>query len=129
MKITPTDKDIQEAFSQLQLTQENVNNRLSCTHHTITFHGHVLKNLDLNNRDLSNVFFAGILIENVSFKNSNLSNTSFYGSIIKNVNFDNTIMNQTIFSHAEICHSSFKTINATFYKRWYLYFKTLIPCL
>jgi len=129
MKTTPTDKEIQEVLSKFQLTQEDVNNRLACNHKPITFHTYILKNLDLSDRDLSNIFFAGILIENVNFKNSNLSNTSFYGSIIKNVNFDNSIMSQTIFTDAEICHSSFKTLNTTFLKKIYLYFKNLIPCI
>ena len=107
----------------MTLSQEQVNAILSSKKGSVTFHGFVLRNINLSHRDLQGVFFAGIIIDNVNFRNSNLSHASFYGSLIERTDFSFSILDKTVFRDSIISQSSFVGIKANFLKKAYLMLK------
>ena len=105
------------------ISQETADNMLKCTHKEITFHGHVMINLDFSERDLSGVYFAGIWIENTKFANSKCIKTSFYGSFLENIDFSGADLSKTIFREAKVNNCNFTNIKAPSWKKLYLWLK------
>jgi len=105
------------------ITQEQADKMLMCTHQAITFHGHIIKNLDFSSKDVSNVFFAGIWMEETSFREADCLGTSFYGTFLENVDFTGANLHKAIFKDAKISGCCFKGVKAPLWKKIYLWLK------
>lgn len=107
------------------ITQEQADKMLLCTHQAITFHGHIIKELNFSSRNVSNVFFAGIWMENTSFANANCEGTSFYGTFLENIDFSGANLTKSIFADSKISDCNFNGIKAPLWKKVYLWAKNL----
>ncbi len=105
------------------LTQEEADRMLLCIHHPITFHGHIIKNLDFGGRDLKDIFFAGIWIEDTSFRSTCCDNTSFYGTFLVDVDFSGADLHNAIFEDALLSGCNLRGIKAPLWKKVYLWLK------
>lgn len=102
------------------------NEESECRCDQAVWHGRMLFDLNFNDKDLREAFFAGILIENTSFKKADLRNSSFYCSLLDNVDFSEADLRGATFEGATFGNVKFTRCKIGLFQRLNIYYRMIV---